>query len=158
TDEDDCSVKDPSIFTLPASQVPANNDFRCQPMFAYRCDQQITQNVPATYTGCKPLTGSYLQDLDQYYSFLVGVKHDPGLVVVATIAGARDLMGNPPDSPTTIQTGPVTFAIGTQAQALLPQCNFTPTGGGNSIGRPGIRLYDFTKKFGDHGLFRTICS
>jgi hypothetical protein len=29
---------------------------------------------------------------------------------------------------------------------------------GNSIGRPAIRLYDFTKKFADHGLFQTICT
>ena len=73
TDEDDCSVKDPAIFALPATQVGAG-DFRCQPLFAYRCDTPISATAGGSYANCRVRTDSYLQDPAIYAQFLSTVK------------------------------------------------------------------------------------
>ncbi len=152
TDEDDASVKDPSVFDLPTSQV-GPGDFRLQPLYAYQCDTAISATTPGTYNDCKPLVGSYLQDTDFYTSFLASVK-DPSQLVVALIAGGQQ-DGSPPAS--TIMTGPLTIGGQTQAMALQPSCNAT-INGNMAIARPGIRLYDFLTQFGDHGLYQTVCT
>ncbi len=145
TDEDDCSVKDPSIFSLPTSQV-GMGDFRCQPMFAYDCDTPITTASPASYTNCKVRTDSYLTDPADYFSFLTGLK-GPNKVVVALIAG---------DPQTDIKVGKLVTPLFTQDPALLPSC-MTTIGTDTAIGRPAIRLSNFQEQFGDHGLFSSVC-
>ncbi len=144
TDEDDCSVKDPAIFALPADQV-GPGDLRCQPLFAYKCDTPISPTMPGSYTNCTVRTDSYLQDPALYAQFLSTVK-PPGRSVVALIAG---------DPTTNIAVGPITSPI-MQPLALEPSCSAT-INGNPAIGRPALRLQDFLAPFGDHGLFRTIC-
>jgi hypothetical protein len=145
TDEDDCSIADKSIFGL--SNV-GPGDFRCQPMYAYDCDNPIDPTTPATYNNCTIKRGSYLTDPDSYASFLKRLKGDPSKVVVAMIAG---------DPATTIMTGPITFLNGTtQAMALQPSCNATINGDA-TFARPGNRLNEFSSQFGSQGTFNTIC-
>ncbi len=141
TDEDDCSVKDPAIFALPATQVGAG-DFRCQPLFAYRCDTPISATAGGSYANCRVRTDSYLQDPAIYAQFLSTVK-PAGKSVVALIAG---------DPKPNITTGP----LGMQQLALQPSCMAT-INGNLALGRPALRLAEFIKPFGDHGLFRTVC-
>jgi hypothetical protein len=143
TDEDDCSVQDKSIFGLPAAQVGGVNDFRCQPLFAYKCDEPISVTQGGTYHNCNVLTGSYLFDPLGYAQFLTQLKGDPNKVVVALIAG---------DPEKDIMTGPFL----NQALALLPSCTAT-INGNPAAGRPSIRLSEFLAQFGRHGLFRTVC-
>ena len=50
TDEDDASVKDNSVFSLPAASVGGTNDYRVQPLFAYKCDQAISVPAPVART------------------------------------------------------------------------------------------------------------
>jgi len=85
TDEDDCSVKDTSIFGL-GSATAGPGDFRCQPLYAYRCDSSISANGPGSYTGCVPRVDSYLADPASYVSFLTTVK-EPSRLVVAGLIG-----------------------------------------------------------------------
>ncbi|MDB4955381.1 MAG: hypothetical protein JWO36_2950 [Myxococcales bacterium] len=145
TDEDDCSVKDPAIFQLPAAQA-GPGDFRCQPLFAYRCDTAISPSSAGSYANCHVRTDSYLQDPALYAQFLSAVK-PPGKTVVALIAG---------DPSTTLtMTGAITTPF-TQQLALEPSCMAT-INGQPAIGRPANRLQDFLTPFGDHGLFRTVC-
>ena len=151
TDEDDCSVKDPSIFTLDPSTVGGSNDFRCQPMYAYQCDTPITTASPATYTNCVPASGAnskYLQDTSYYYDFLSTLK-DPSQIVVAMVAG---------DATSTIHVGEVTIpeTDAMQNPALEPSC-MAMIGSAMTIGRPGVRLADFTSRFGKQGLFTSVC-
>jgi hypothetical protein len=160
TDEDDCSVGDPSLFSLDAKQLGsgANFDFRCQPMFAYSCDQPIT-SAPATYTNCRVRTDSYLQDPATYATFLGSVKNSSD-IVVALVAGG-DGNGNPVVAPATISTGDVKIqddhsAPIDQNPALMASCS-TPIGSDTAIARPAIRLMDFVQQFGDHGLFESVC-
>jgi hypothetical protein len=147
TDEDDASVADPALFSLPMEQVgPA--DFRAQPMYAYTCDHPISL-TPDTYNDCVVRTGSYLATPDSYVQFLATIK-DPSQTAVAVIGG---------DPQSTIQTGPITFyGGGNQSLALLPSCTAT-INGNPAIARPGIRLDAFRHGFDtfDHGLFETVC-
>jgi len=160
TDEDDASVKDKTVFNLPDTQVGGRNDFRVQPLFAYRCDQPISATQGGTYTNCTPRTDSYLQDPNFYDQFLSSVK-DPAQIVVAAIAAPPPgLMTNdsPPQTAMSndIVTGPLTLNGNTQALALLPSCSAT-INGNPAVGRPAVRLASFIKNFGDRGKFYSIC-
>ncbi len=149
TDEDDCSVIDPSLFTMPPSTVGGINDFRCQPLTAYDCDQPITAGSgSATYTNCSVRHGGPLLDPDIVAQLLATIK-DPSQTAVALIAG---------DPETTIMTGALTFPGQnvTQDPALLPSCS-TTINGDYAIGRPAIRLNDFMSKYGPRGSFHSVC-
>jgi len=144
TDEDDASVADPAIFGLDANAV-GPGDFRAQPMYAYDCDRAIDGTTPGSYHGCTVRTGSYLADPAGFATFLAGLK-SPGQVVVGVIGG---------DPKPDIETGAITTPF-TQSLALLPSCTAT-INGNYAIGRPGLRLADFADRFGDHGLYDTVC-
>jgi hypothetical protein len=147
TDEDDCSVIDSSLFTMPASTVGGVNDFRCQPLFAYDCDQPITAGSgSATYTNCSVRHGGPLLDPDTVATYLAPIK-DPSQTAVALIAG---------DPETTIMTGSLTTNTLTQDPALLPSCS-TTFSDGPAIGRPAIRLNDFMSHYGPRGSFHSVC-
>jgi hypothetical protein len=144
TDEDDASVDDPAIFGLDASAV-GPGDFRAQPMYAYDCDRPIDGTAPGSYHGCTVRTGSYLADPAGFADFLSGLK-SPGQVVVGVIGG---------DPTPDLETGAITTPFN-QPLALLPSCTAT-INGNYAIGRPGLRLADFADRFGDHGLYDTVC-
>jgi hypothetical protein len=149
TDEDDCSVVDSSLFTMPNASVGGLNDYRCQPMFAYDCDQPITAGSgSATYTNCGVRHGGPLLDPDVVAQLLATIK-DPSQTAVALIAG---------DPQTTIMTGALTFPgqSVTQDPALLPSCTAT-FADGPAIGRPAIRLDDFASHYGPRGSFHSVC-
>ena len=141
TDEDDCSVKDSSIFALPPAQA-GPGDFRCPALYAYTCETPISPTTAGTYANSHVRTDSYLGDPAAYAQFLSTLK-PPGRTAVALIAG---------DPTTTIMTGP----LGAQTLALEPSCSAT-INNNPAIGRPGLRLQDFLAPFGVHGLFRTVC-
>jgi hypothetical protein len=160
TDEDDASTKDKAVFSLSDSAVGGHNDYRVQPLFAYRCDQSISAQAGGMYTNCAPRTDSYLQNPDLYASFLSSVK-DPAQIIVAAIAGPPPgLMtnDNPPttsDSPN-IMTGSLLLNGNTQPLALLKSCSAT-INGNPAIGRPAVRLASFLRHFGSRGRFYSIC-
>ncbi len=160
TDEDDASVKDKSVFSLPDDQVAGHNDFRVQPLFAYKCDKAISSSQPGTYAGCTPRTDSYLQDPNFYAQFLSTVK-DPHQIVVAAVAGpppGLETNDSPPQraTSTTVGTGPLVLNGNTQPLALLPSCSAT-INGNPAIGRPAVRLASFLSNFGDRGRFYSVC-
>jgi hypothetical protein len=160
TDEDDASVKDRKVFSLPDADVGGRNDYRVQPLFAYRCATPISSSVGGTYAGCTPRTDSYLEDTHHYSQFLTSVK-DPGRIVVAAIAGPPPGVQTNDDPPRTasspnIATGPLTVNGSTQSLALLPSCS-AMINGNPAIGRPGVRLASFLGDFGDRGRLYTIC-
>jgi len=154
TDEDDASIADSTVFTLPGS----NDDFRVQPLYAYACDQPISASAPGRYTNCRPRTDSYLKPVSDYVDFLA-----PDRPMVAVIA-------SPPPGLTTadgqqanintdaIVTGPLTFASGaSQALALQPSTSCT-INNNPAIGRPALRLADFVANFGARrGKFYNVC-
>ena len=164
TDEDDASVKAGSagnaVFSLPDNDVGGRNDYRVQPLFAYKCDSTISPNAPGTYTNCTPRTDSYLQDPSYYAQFLGTIK-DPGQIVVAVIAGPPPGLttnDTPPQTATSanISIGPLALGANTQALALQASCSAT-INGNPAIGRPAVRLASFLGAFGQRGRFYSIC-
>jgi hypothetical protein len=141
TDEDDCSA-DPRLY---AGSAGGPEDFRCT-QAAYRCDHAISASAPGTYAGCEVRRDTLLTDPDAYATFLAGLEGPPG-IAVALIAG---------DPTPAIETGALSFPGHTQALALEPSCRATILGNA-AIARPAIRLDEFRKRFGDHGLFSTVC-
>ncbi|MEO7731890.1 MAG: hypothetical protein ABIY55_13015 [Kofleriaceae bacterium] len=141
TDEDDCSA-DPRLYGG-ASGGP--EDFRCT-QAAYRCDHAISASAPGTYTDCEIRRDTLLRDPDAYATFLSSLEGPPG-VAVALIAG---------DPKSAIETGVLSFPGHTQALALQPSCRATILGNA-AVARPAIRLDEFRQRFGDHGLFSTVC-
>jgi len=136
TDEDDASVKDNSVFNLPQNTVGGLNDYRVQPLFAYKCDTPINAGAGGTYSNCSPRTDSYLQDPAFYSSFLAGVKN-PSQTVVAVIAGPPPGLATNDDPPVmasaqTITTGPLSINGGPKCQLEGPM-----TGGGGAGGTGG---------------------
>lgn len=144
TDEDDCSVSDSAIFRLSEADVGAG-DYRCQPLYAYNCDQAISATNPGNYTNCSTRTGSYLSDPQSYVQFLKSLKGELP-IYVGLIAG---------DPTKNIGTGAITVPF-SQRLSLLPSCSGT-LNGQFAIGRPAIRLNDFLASFGDHGDFHSVC-
>jgi hypothetical protein len=142
TDEDDCSVADPSLFSL---DNVGPGDLRCQPLFAYDCDTPISATDPGTYTNCHPHHGGYLHDPSSYVDFLHTIK-DPSSVMVSVIAG---------DPASTIRTGALSSPFN-QPLALLPSCH-VQLADGLAIGRPGLRLDEFRQQLGDQGAFQSVC-
>ncbi|MEO6776821.1 MAG: hypothetical protein ABI467_28045 [Kofleriaceae bacterium] len=160
TDEDDASVKDNSVFSLPDAQVGGANDYRVQPLFAYKCDTPLSSTMGGTYTNCVPRLDSYLQDPGYYARALTAVK-DPSQLVVAVIAAPPPgLMTNdsPPQTASSpnITIGPLMLNGNTQALALQPSCSAT-INGNPAIGRPAVRLANFLSNFGDRGRFYSVC-
>ena len=145
TDEDDCSVADSSLFSLP-EQTVGPGDFRCQPLASYDCDPEIQASEPGTYTNCTVKRTGYLHDPQEYVQFLATIK-DPSQTFVGLIAG---------DPTTTISTGVLTTPVGEQPLALEPSCSATIEGN-FAIGRPGIRLADFEQSFAPNATFETVC-
>lgn len=160
TDEDDASVKDNAVFSLPDNTVGGRNDFRVQPLHAYRCTTPISSMTPGTYSDCEPRTDSYLQDPHFYSQFLTSVKAT-GQVVVAAIAApppGLETNDSPPqrsDSPD-IATGSLEIAGIRQSMALLPSCSAT-INSNPAVGRPAVRLASFIRDFGTRGRFYSVC-
>jgi len=146
TDEDDCSVWNPEVFSPSQNSIDAPlgnlSSFRC---FEYgvRCDPD-TPRVPGLRQGCESRADSpYLHDVREYVDFLYSIKEDPGLVMVAGI------MGNP----TPVSVAVVTNMQG-KAEALLePSCR---SGAGEAD--PAIRLHELIESFPQRGLATTICN
>ena len=160
TDEDDASVKDNAVFSLPDTTVGGKNDYRVQPLFAYKCDTTISSSSGGTYSNCKPRLDSYLQDPGLYAQFLYSVK-DPAQIVVAVIAApppgvsTNDVPPQTSNAPT-VSVGPLQLGGNMQPLALQPSCMAT-INGNPAIGRPAVRLADFARNFGDRGRFYSIC-
>lgn len=160
TDEDDASVRDRAVFSLPADQVGGQDDFRVQPMFAYSCDRPISSTQPGIYQNCVVRTDSYLETPDHYFQFLTTVK-DPSQIVTAVIAAPPPGVFSNDDPPQTartpdIRTGDLALNGNDATLALLDSCSATINGTA-AIGRPAVRLASFVHEYGDRGRFYTVC-
>lgn len=168
TDEDDASVKDPSVFTPPSGNL--TSDFPVQPQYAYNCNAPIDPNTPATYSGCTVRTGSYLQDPAYYASFLTSIKPAAQIVAAAIAGPPPGLLTDdmPPQQCTTcgsannqISTGSLQIPGQAQPQtmALQPACS-TMIGSDMALARPAIRIASFLDDLAAAGAqrgFYTAC-
>lgn len=89
TDEDDCSVSDPSLFAPPSGAddpLGALTSFRCWE-HGVVC-QPDTPRQPGRYYQCASREDSrYLRPVAEYRRFLLGLKSDPSMVYVHQVSG-----------------------------------------------------------------------
>jgi len=142
TDEDDCSVPGDALFDTASSTV----DDPLGPMSSFRCFEfgvecsPDTPRRPGVYNDCRAREDSELVDgIEQYVSFLKGLKRDPSMVTVAGIIGDA--------SPVVVENN------------NLGEPGLTPSCVSNSgIATPAVRLQQFIDKFPNRGTATTICN
>lgn len=149
TDEDDCSARDPELFT-PDETGPFGplNSFRCT-RFGVECSQggasPDEMNKEGMKDDCFASGDSGLDSADMFASFLKGLKARPEDVIVGGLMGdARpvivQLEGNP------LEPG------------VKESCTYTGSGGTSEIADPGIRIESLFDLFPDRASFGSICA
>ncbi len=142
TDEDDCSTADTNMFDTAQNSIsdPLGplSSFRCFE-FGVKCEPD-TPRSPGPRQNCVPRDDSaYMYNVNDYVSFLKGLKDDPSMVIVAGIIG---------------NATPVT--VGTNDQdnpELEPSCIST-----SGEAAPGVRLKFFLDQFAQRNTITTICN
>jgi len=135
TDEDDCSLTDPSILD------PKGGITTSFPCFqeGVRCDPDAPAEL-GEKSDCAPRDNStHAAHVDDYVTFLQGLKPDPHDIVVTTISG----------DPTPVVVGLSPLAL----PELEASCS-GPTGSA----APAVRLAGFVSEFGALGKSSSICS
>lgn len=137
-DEDDCSAEGDGIFTRTDDAVLGPfSDFRCYEQ-GVQCADDPDPRAPGPRTGCVPKASPYLHEVDEYASFLRGLKRDPSQIFVAGIVG---------------DPGHVAVISANGQPALDYAC----TGDlGNAA--PAVRLAGFLDQFPGSHLRETICT
>lgn len=157
TDEDDCSAAyETDMFADTNNYKDAHSSFRCN-VEGHMCrgSRIAIGDSMAPILECKPSTpaeGSKLIGVQEFVDFFLGLKKDPGKIVMAAISGWPDR----PDGfqytvkksrdATSGMTGPELFGV-------EPAC---VSAGGNAA--PAVRMKSFIDSFGTNGSFHSICS
>jgi hypothetical protein len=138
-DEDDCSAKDARLYDPNNTALGPITDFRCHTQGVV-CEGDPDPTAPGPRTGCEVNPSSaYLESIDEYVDFLVGLKGDARRVLVSGIIGDPDQVEIGPDP----QGRP----------SVLATC---PTGG-LGASEPGIRFGEFLSRF-DNSSMATLCT
>ncbi|HTJ42626.1 MAG TPA: hypothetical protein VL463_11060 [Kofleriaceae bacterium] len=144
-DEDDCSAKDPSVFS-PSDTAKGPINFRCAE-YGVTCDgdtDPLHMQVKGVRANCKPREDSqYIFPVQRYIDFVKGLKSDPKSIVVADIGA--------PKEPWVI--GDNTYEQKPTEPALQASCQ-SSTG----FAVPTLRVQTFTGAFPDRNSFSTICN
>lgn len=146
TDEDDCTVTDPSMFDTsqnsPSDPLGPLSSFRCFE-FGVQCETgNDNPRAPGPRMNCSPRTDSaYMPDVQEFVDFLKGLKEDDSLIITAAITGNREpvSVGVDPEAPTN--------------PALVPSCQ---SGAGKAD--PSVRISYLLDQFPNRSAFTTICN
>lgn len=142
TDEDDCSVPNDALFDTAQQSLsdPLGplNSFRCFE-FGVRCDPDQPR-VAGPRQSCEAREDSeYVNGIEQYVTFLKGLKHDPSLVMVAGIIGNAE---------------PVVVGLNDKGEPeLAPSCSSA-----SGEAAPAVRLAQFLSKFPNRNTTTTVCN
>jgi hypothetical protein len=152
TDEDDCSVKDPSLFSSDTTTLGPLQSFRCT-RFGVTCSDGGTtpdeMNLVGPKSGCGPNpTSAIIDDVAPFHDFLLALKADPRDVLVSGILG--------PPVPVAVELRAPPGG-GTAVSALAHTCIVTIPSGAGLAADPGVRLKAFLELFGDRGTFVDGC-
>lgn len=149
-DEDDCSDKDPTVFSpTDTSKGPIN--FRCT-------EYGVTTDIDSDPLHMQPMANwgdrsadnprsredsQYIQPVQRYIDFVKQLKTDPRSIVVADIGA--------PKTPFVI--GPDTYENKPSDPALQASCTST-----NGFAVPTVRVQQFIGAFPDRNSFSSICA
>ncbi len=137
TNDDDCSASDVNLYDCTNTDLGSPCTlFRC---FEYgvKCDPDAPREV-GLHENCGPREDSaYVRRVDEYVSFLMGLKDDPQMIVAAGIFG-----------------DPTPVVVFDDGGAILQNesCQSEP---GEAF--PAIRLSSFVASFPGRSVERTIC-
>ncbi len=149
-DEDDCSMRDPSLLGPDTIDNPQQS-FRCT-RFGVTCALDGRTPDEMNQIGikgdCGPNTDpeSPIEDVALFADFLSGLEPDPRRVVVAGMFG----------TPYPVQVE-LRRINNREQPALAHSCSYGPDGAGRKVADPGVRLQAFVDHFGDRGSSDTIC-
>ncbi|CAN5733344.1 hypothetical protein BH11MYX3_BH11MYX3_19100 [soil metagenome] len=145
TDEDDCSIRDPAMFSGAESVLGPLDSFRCT-RFGITCDEPI--DTLGEKHGCHARIDSpYIEDVSLLVDQIAKSAIDPSQLAVGVIAGTPEpVVVEQRSSP----------GGGSPIAALQHSCS--SNGGGTIAADPGVRLLDATQQLGSHGAFESICS
>jgi hypothetical protein len=155
--QDDCSVPDDSDLMDPnqthlTDPLGPKTTFRCNE-FGHLClvdgSMQAPPRAAATnLMGCvsNETPSGRLTHISDEVAFLKALRVDPNLVWVASIAG--------PPTPYTITTQVSVNPVGENQPVMAPSCTQSST----EQARPAVRLQQWARAFGDHGVAQGICA
>jgi len=151
TDEDDCSIRTPTMFGPESAALGPLQSFRCT-RFGVTCatggntsDEMNTVGTKGQCTG--NAASQYITDVTPYRTFLHTLKGDTRKVVVAGIMGTTAPFGVELRSPP---------GGGTPMSALAHSCTYNGANG-LEVADPPARIQAFLDQFPDHSSTSTIC-
>ena len=141
-DEDDCSVRDPAVFTTSVDELGPLTSFRCT-REGVVCDEPL--DVAGPKSNCRPRTDSrYIEDPELTRAELAFLKPQERLSVSA-------IVGEP--APFEVETRQIQDA--TQI-SLAHSCGWqTPTG--LLVADPPVRIASFVRSFASRGNLQAHC-
>jgi hypothetical protein len=145
SDEDDCSVSNPALFSATNAELGTLDSFRC-----FRAGVECAEDVTTigVKTQCKPRAAStYVTDVAPYRAFLLGLKQNEARRVMF---GA--IIADPLKVAVEMRTPP---AGGNPILALDHACDFT-TVNGPAVADPGVRIASLATSLG--GKVVSICN
>ena len=157
TNEDDCSApSDSALFdsssALVSDPLGPLQSYRCNE-FGHTCGGHAPPRTPAGPTDltgtCASAEDGRLLSVADVAAALKGLKSDPSKVLVAAIAG-------PPD-PYVVDVGPAALPDVSMWPVVDHSCTAKEPDGSLTYGDPAVRIAEWVKAFGRHGLFETIC-
>lgn len=149
-DEDDCSIKDPAIYTTDPTTFGPLSSFRCT-RFGVTCavggETESAMNMLGEKQQCRDNVASpYLDQVQPYADFLLGLKGgERSRLVVAGLIG--------PPTPVIVEDraspggGPV-------QRAVARSCSYSD---GQQVADPGVRLHQLFTLFGANPVASSIC-
>jgi hypothetical protein len=148
TDEDDCSLLNPSMLGPDSATLGPLQSFRCT-RFGVECSPDDI-NDPGAKSGCKPRAASaYVEDIAPFRDALLAAKGgDARHVSLGVIAG------NASPFAVELRTPP---GGGTAVTALTHSCTYT-TATGEAVADPAVRLQALTDALGSHGVMTSVCA
>ncbi len=148
SDEDDCSVKAPSLFFPESAELGPLNSFRCF-RFGTECSPDDV-NAAGVKTNCKPRASSELiDDVTSYRDLLLATKDgDPRRVMIGAITGPATRVAVESRTP---------IGGGTAKLAIAPACEY-PTMTDNAVADPAVRIAAFVNGFSGRKTLTSVCS
>ena len=144
-DEDDCSIKAPSLLENDGGPLGPLQSFRCT-RYGVTCDvggaDTTAMNNLGNKSECHPNDNSeHLEKVQTFVDFLKAQKPDPNQIIVAGIIGT---------------TAPFTVETREGIRALAPSCTYTG-GGSTQLAYPPTRLQFFLDQFPNRTTSTSIC-
>jgi hypothetical protein len=148
SDEDDCSARDPSVFSSDPSTLGPLQSFRC---FEYgvRCSPDAPRTT-GSKSGCEARPTQLLEDVTPFKEFLIGLKGGDARKVMFSA-----IVGDPTKVTVETRTPP---NGGADILALAHACDYPVSGGLKAVADPGVRFQSLVSAMPGRSVIASVCS